>query len=175
MQLKQAKMADFDKIIAILQDGANQLAESGVEQWQGDYPSLDQIKQDIKMGWAYLAVSDDNQTVGAISIVPAPDHSYDLMDGKWLKDTQKYVVIHRVAIHSQHSGNGYATKLFTKVIDKIRDDHPEIETIRIDTHEDNKPMQHLIDKMGFTRVGTLYGVYRKGEISYVYENVREEK
>lgn len=168
MQLRQATMKDFEQIITILKDGKNQLAERGVDQWQGDYPSLDQVKEDIEKGWAYLAVSSDNETVGAISIVPAPDHSYDTMDGHWLLDTDQYVVIHRVAIHSDHAGKGYATKLFTEVIDQIEKD-PDIKSIRIDTHEDNQAMQHLIDKMGFKRVGTLNGVYRKGEISYVYE------
>lgn len=83
MQLRQATMADFDQIMTILKDGANQLAERGVEQWQGDYPSPDQIKEDIENGWAYLAVSQDGETVGAIAIVPSPDHSYDKLDGKF--------------------------------------------------------------------------------------------
>lgn len=175
MQLKQATMQDFDQIITILKDGANQLAERGVNQWQGDYPSTDQIKHDIENGWAYLAVSADKETVGAISIVPAPDHAYDQMDGQWLIETNQYVVIHRVAIHSRHAGKGYATKLFKEVITRISEDHPDILSIRIDTHEDNKAMQHLITKMGFKRVGTLHGVYRPGEISYVYEDIREQK
>ena len=34
--------------------------------------------------------------------------------------------------------------------------------------EDNKIMQHLIDKNGFTKVGELHGVYRPEENSYVY-------
>ena len=59
------------------------------------------------------------------------------------------------------------------VIDYIRDNRTDIDSIRIDTHEDNKAMQHLIDKMGFKRVGQLNGVYRPKEISYVYEDVRE--
>lgn len=169
MQLRQAQMTDFDRIIEILKDGKNQLAEKGVDQWQGEYPSLDQVKADIENGHAYLAVSADNETVGAISIVPSPDKVYDQMDGSWLKQSDNYVVIHRVAIHSDHAGNGYATRLFTEVIDKIKSNHPEIDSIRVDTHEDNLAMQHLIKKMGFIRVGTLHGVYRPGEISYVYE------
>ena len=174
MKLRQATMADFDHIMEILKDGANQLAERGVDQWQGEYPSPDQIKEDIENGWAYLAVSQDGETVGAIAIVPAPDHSYDNLKGRWLLDTNNYVVIHRVAIHSNHAGNGYATKLLTEVIDQIRDNYLNIDSIRIDTHEDNLAMQHLIDKMGFTKVGELHGVYRPNEISYVYENVREK-
>ena len=83
------------------------------------------------------------------------------------------MVIHRVAIHSKHAGNGYATKLLTEVIDYIRDNRKDIDSIRIDTHENNTAMQHLIDKMSFTKVGELHGVYRPDEISYVYENIRE--
>lgn len=174
MQLKKAQMKDLEQIMTILKDGRNQLAEKGVEQWQGDYPSEAHVKEDIEHGFAYLAISNDQQTVGAVSIVPAPDHSYDQMDGNWLLETDKYIVIHRVAIHSKHAGQGYATKLFQEIIDQVKNNHPEIQSIRIDTHEDNQAMQHLIAKMGFKRVGTLHGVYRKGEVSYVYENIREK-
>lgn len=52
MKLKKATLADLDTIIDILKDGSNQLAESGVDQWQGDYPSRDQITSDINNGFA---------------------------------------------------------------------------------------------------------------------------
>ncbi|WP_294835140.1 GNAT family N-acetyltransferase [uncultured Lactobacillus sp.] len=172
MQLRRATMADFDRIIAILKDGANQLAERGVDQWQGDYPSKAQIKEDIENGWAFLAVSEDQETVGAIAIVDGPDHVYDHLDGKWLSDTNKYVVIHRVAIHSQHSGKGYATELLQAVINDIKNNRDDIDSIRIDTHEDNKAMQHLIAKMGFSKVGYLHGAYRPNETSFVYELIK---
>ena len=48
MKIRQATMDDYDQIMTILKDGANQLAERGVDQWQGDYPSPDQIKEDIE-------------------------------------------------------------------------------------------------------------------------------
>lgn len=172
MQLRRATMADFDRIIAILKYGANQLAERGVDQWQGDYPSKAQIKEDIENGWAFLAISEDQETVGAIAIVDGPDHVYDHLDGKWLSDTNKYVVIHRVAIHSQHSGKGYATELLQAVINDIKNNRDDIDSIRIDTHEDNKAMQHLIAKMGFSKVGYLHGAYRPNETSFVYELIK---
>ena len=167
-QIKQSKINDLDQIIEILRDGRNQLASQGIDQWQGDYPNVEHVKEDINNGWAYLVQSDDDETVGALSIVEAPDHSYDELQGDWLIDTDKYVVIHRVAIHSSHAGKGYASALFTNVIDYIKQNRKEIKTIRIDTHEDNKIMQHLITKNGFTKVGELHGVYRPSEISYVY-------
>ncbi len=96
------------------------------------------------------------------------------MNGTWLNNGDDYIVIHRVAIHSQHAGHGYATRLFNAVIDHVVADHPEIKSIRIDTHADNKPMQHLIAKMGFTKVGEIKGVYHPADLSYVYEKLPHE-
>ncbi|WP_283583780.1 GNAT family N-acetyltransferase [Limosilactobacillus difficilis] len=168
MKISKATPKDLDQLMTILEDGRNQLAEQGIDQWQGDYPNRQHIKEDIDNGFAYLVHSDDEQTIGAFSVVTPPDHSYDELDGHWLLDTQKYRTIHRVAIHSNHAGHGYASQLFESVIDYFQD-VPEVESLRIDTHEDNKAMQHLITKHGFTRVGTLHGVYRPNEESYVYE------
>lgn len=169
MQLRKATLDDLDTVMDILRDGRNQLAEQGIDQWQGDYPNEEHIKEDIQHGWAYLVESDDEETVGALAIVDAPDHSYDELDGQWLLDTQHYQVIHRVAIHSNHAGKGYASKLFVSVIDYIKQNRKDIESLRIDTHENNQIMQHLITKNGFTKVGELHGVYRPEEESYVYE------
>ena len=169
MHIEKAQMTDYERVVEILKDGRNQLAEKGIDQWQGDYPNPQHVKEDVENGFAYLVNSDDDETVGTFTILPAPDHAYDELDGEWLKETDAYLTIHRVAIHSDHAGQGYASKLFVAVIDHIKNERPDIESIRIDTHEDNKAMQHLITKHGFTRVGTLHGVYRPDETSYVYE------
>ena len=169
MHIEKAQLKDYDRIIEILKDGRNQLAEKGIDQWQGDYPNPQHVKEDVENGFAYLVHSADDETVGTITILPSPDHAYDNLDGKWLIDTDDYLTIHRVAIHSDHAGQGYASQLFQEVIKYIKNHRQDIKSIRIDTHEDNEAMQHLITKSGFTRVGTLHGVYRPNETSYVYE------
>lgn len=35
MKIRKATMADLDVVVDILRDGRNQLAERGVDQWQG--------------------------------------------------------------------------------------------------------------------------------------------
>ena len=131
MHLTKATMDDLDRVIEILKDGRNQLAERGIDQWQGDYPNPKQVEEDINKGVAYLVHSDDHETVGAFSIVPAPDPVYDAMDGKWQLNTDQYLVIHRVAIHSAHAGKGYASGLFNNVIDYIKQKRPDILSLRI--------------------------------------------
>lgn len=169
MQIHKATMDDLNTIIDILKDGRNQLAERGVDQWQGDYPNVEHVKEDIQAGVAYLVKADDNETVGTLAIVNAPDHFYDHIDGRWLVKTDDYVTIHRVAIHSRHAGKGYATQLFINVISYLREHRPELKSIRLSTNENNLAMQRVITKNGFQKVGTLHGAYRLEEISYVYE------
>lgn len=171
MYFKQAQADDFDTLLTILKDGRAQLAEAGINQWQGEYPHPDQVKADIQAGNAYLFNADDHQTVGAVTIIPAPDAVYDAMEGEWLLDTQAYLTIHRLAIHSEHAGNGYATQLFTGLINHIIDDHPEIKSLRVDTHVDNLVMQRIITKMNFKQVGTLTGIYHPEDKCYVYEKL----
>lgn len=60
------------------------------------------------------------------------------------------------------------------MIDYIKENRKDIKSLRIDTHENNEIMQHLITKNGFTKVGELHGVYRPEEESYVYELVTQK-
>ena len=169
MKIRKATMADLDVVVDILRDGRNQLAERGVDQWQGDYPNVNHVKEDIENGYAYLVKADDGQTVGTLAIVEAPDHFYDKLNGEWLINTENYVVIHRVAIHSRHAGKGYASKLFLSLIEYLETERPEIKSIRLSTNENNMAMQRIATKSGFKKVGTLHGAFRPSELSYVYE------
>lgn len=169
MQIHKATMDDLDTLVEILKDGRNQLAERGVDQWQGDYPNVSHVKEDIEQGVAYLVKSDNDETVGALAIINAPDHFYDQIDGHWLIETDDYVTIHRVAIHSQHAGKGYASQLFINVIKYLKIHRPKLKSIRLSTNENNLAMQRVITKNGFRKVGTLHGAYRPEELSYVYE------
>ena len=169
MQIRKATKKDLDTILEILRDGRNQLAERGVDQWQGDYPNAQHIQEDIDNGYSYLVKSDDGMTVGAVAIVNSPDHVYDHINGEWLINTTNYVTIHRVAIHSSHAGKGYASKLFISVIDYLEKHRPDVESIRLSTNENNLVMQHIAEKNGFQKVGTMPGAYRPEELSYVYE------
>lgn len=169
MNIKKATMDDLGTIMDLLRDGRDQLAERGIDQWQGDYPNEQHVREDIEHGFSYLVQSDDQQTVGTVAIVPAPDPVYDHIDGQWLVNTDQFVAIHRVAIHSQHAGKGYASKLFVAIIKYLVDDFPHIESIRLSTNENNLAMQHVATKNGFQKVGTMPGAYRPEELSYVYE------
>ena len=169
MNIKKATIDDLTTIMDLLRDGRDQLAERGIDQWQGDHPNEQHIREDIEHGFSYLVQSDDQQTVGTVAIVPAPDPVYDHINGQWLIDTDQFVAIHRVVIHSRHAGKGYASQLFAAIIQYLSTDHPQIKSIRLSTNENNLAMQRVATKSGFQKVGTMAGAYRPEELSYVYE------
>ena len=75
-------------------------------------------------------------------------YGYARIDGgAWLDDEAPYGVIHRLASTPQSHGVGKAC------IDWCFE---RIPNLRIDTHRDNRIMQHLMQKMGFSYCGIIY-------------------
>lgn len=174
MYLRKATPDELDLVLDIIEDGKQQLADAGIDQWQNDYPNKDVIKDDLAHGRAVIYNSDDHETLGVAAVLEAPDASYDTLRGNWILDTDQYVTVHRVAIFSHHQGKGYASQLFRDLFAYIEKNHPEAKSIRIDTHKDNAKMQHLIEKFGFEKVGDIVGVYHPDDACYVYEKVLQK-
>ena len=74
------------------------------------------------------------------------DPTYGYIEGTWLNDAP-YGVIHRIAVGE--SGKGVAAECFA-----FAETH--CTNLRIDTHENNKPMQHVVEKNGFQCRGIIY-------------------
>ncbi len=80
-------------------------------------------------------------------------HGYDvepvyrvIEDGAWLLDSP-YGVVHRLA--GDGSVKGIGTFCITWAYEQCGH-------LRMDTHGDNKVMQNLLEKLGFTHCGTIY-------------------
>lgn len=69
-------------------------------------------------------------------------------EGKWLDDELPYHVVHQIAT-SYPDVHG----IFSDIMDFCFSHDPNI---RIDTHRDNKIMQHNIAKRGFSYCGIIY-------------------
>ena len=84
--------------------------------------------------------------VAYFALLPSPEPTYDYIDGAWLTD-EPYGVIHRMASYPEVHG------IFSAVIDYAASRYSHL---RIDTHRDNRIMQHLIEKHGFTYCGIIW-------------------
>ena len=130
-----AVMAIYDAARAFMR------AHGNATQWPEGTPSAEQLAADIAAGGSYVC-EVDGRVVATFAFLPGPDGCYDVIeDGQWRSDTP-YAVLHRVA--SDGAVHGIAAAMFAFA--KERADH-----LRIDTHQDNLPMQGAIAKAGFKR------------------------
>lgn len=145
--IRLASLADFPAVLQVYAHARTFMAEHGnPTQWGNNYPPTDVLEEDIRLGRLYVD-EHDGAVCGVFMFDIGEDPAYGYIeDGSWL-DSSPYGVIHRVA------GNGTVPGTLSRCIDFCRS---KISHLRIDTHADNHPMQHLLAKMNFTRCGIVY-------------------
>lgn len=144
MEIRHAVPADMEAILDIYSQARQFMAENGnPTQWNDGYPQQEMLESDIRKEQLY-AVLRDGKICGAFVFFVGDDPTYDYIEGSWRADIP-YGVIHRIA--------GVGGGVFRAALEfcKAKADH-----LRIDTHRDNKPMQHLVEKAGFSPRGTIY-------------------
>ena len=146
--IREARKEDTPAILEVM-DAARRImrASGNLHQWSDNYPSAEAIDADRARGGA-IVIEDDGKVVAYFAFLPSPEPTYDYIEGgRWLDDTLPYHVIHRIASTPEAHG------VFSDMMDWCTERECNI---RIDTHRDNRIMQHLILKHGFTYCGIIY-------------------
>ncbi len=155
-EIRRAKPADLDDILRIYALARAFMAANGnPTQWGNGYPGRELLEEDIERNSLY-AVWEGNSIRGVFFFAIGDDPTYALIEnGTWRSDTP-YGTIHRIA--SDGSGG-----IFGACLNFCAD---KIAHLRIDTHHDNMPMQHVVGKFGFSRRGIIYVADGSPRIAY---------
>lgn len=167
MQIRNAQIEDLPQIRAIYNAAKNYMDTSGnPNQWPAGYPPEEYLRKDIELRRLYVC-EEDRVLYGVFLFAVMDDPTYHYIDGVWLND-ETYGVIHRIASDGAKKG------IFKTVLDFCREQMSEqnILNLRIDTHEDNKTMQHLVKKYGFKRCGIIY--LENGSPRIAYQLIQEK-
>ena len=147
MDIRRAAPADVPAILEIFRIAKAYMAAHGnAGQWGGDYPGLPELLPDIARGHSYV-LTDGGVIVGTFSFIIGDEPTYRvLLNGHWHAD-RPYGTIHRLASAGRHPG--VAAAVITWCLEHC-------ESLRADTHADNKIMQHLLEENGFTKCGIIH-------------------
>lgn len=128
------------------------------KQWINGYPSEDLLKNDIKENNLYVC-DENNSLCGVFAFILGEDPTYKVIEnGNWHSDNT-YGTIHRIA--SNGTVKGLAKQVFDFCLTKS-------DYLRIDTHEDNIPMQNTVTKYGFKKCGTIYVADGSPRVAFDY-------
>jgi len=153
MKFRKAAEKDINAIMNIINQAQNYFKEQGIDQWQNGYPNRQTIRNDIENGNSYVLLKNDI-VVGTVAIIPGIEKTYEaIYNGEW-KSSGKYITIHRIAIDVRYKRLGFATMILDKAEEMCK--KKDINSIRIDTHEENLPMQNLLQKNNYEYCGIIY-------------------
>lgn len=152
MEIRQGTTADLAAIMAVLEQSVVYFREQGIDQWQEGYPNEEVVVNDIAAGQSYL-LQDQQVIRGVMVVMTTPDPNYDHLDcGQWRYD-EPYGTVHRIAINKEYPGTGLAQVMLEAAEEIAMSQGCQV--MRIDTHNDNTGMQHVLKKMGYQLIGEL--------------------
>ena len=156
-----AVRGDLPQILKIYAHARAVMKESGnPTQWGDDFPPQELLEEDIDSNRLFLYVVN-GQIEAVFAFILGADPTYAVIeDGQWLDDTLPYGTVHRLASAGKQKGVGKA------VLDWSLE---HCQSLRADTHADNKIMQHLLEKNGFTRCGVIH--VRDGSPRFAYQKL----
>lgn len=121
-------------------------ASGNAGQWGNSFPPEAMLREDICRQQLYV-LEDRGRVHGVFVFVIGEDSSYSVIEGgTWLSDSP-YGTIHRVA------SDGEVRGVFREIVTFCE---ARMHHLRIDTHENNRVMQYLIEKNGFQKCGVIY-------------------
>lgn len=163
MELRHAEWNDLPEILNIYEQARRRMKHSGnPDQWKDCRPSEIAVRSDIELGRS-IVITDRGGIAGVFAFIIGDDPTYLEIDGKWL-GSGVYGTIHRIAARDGCSGIfdvalGYC-------LQKIGD-------IRIDTHEKNAAMRHILSTRGFVYCGRI--ITDDGTERLAFELIQENR
>ena len=149
--IRKAEEIDIEPIISMTKACAKTMVAKGIYQWNEHYPNTNAFINDIKRDELY-ALEIASQVVGCIVISTYMDKEYAPI--KWLTKNGTHIYIHRLTIHPEIQGKGYAQNLMAFA------EQFAIETnyssIRLDTFSQNKRNQKFYELRGYKQLDDIY-------------------
>lgn len=160
MYVRRSNMEDIPAMMDLYAQARVFMRENGnPNQWDDSYPSRELLEKDIAFGNSYIVEDDEKNLAATFAFIKGEDPTYyGIENGAWLNH-ESYGTIHRLA------GNPSCHGIASGCIGWCKS---QIGNLRADTHEDNKIMQHLLEKNGFVRCGIIHLANGAPRIAYQF-------
>lgn len=148
VKITKTQKTDMESVMKLYDRSRVFMRQTGnASQWINGYPSEEVVEKDIVQGNSYVCVENNSHIVGVFCFFQGVEPNYaKIEEGEWLND-KPYGVIHRLSSSGQRKGIADIC---------IRWCFQQCPNVRVDTHQDNRVMQKILEKNGFQRCGIIY-------------------
>ena len=149
--IRKGKIEDIKSIMNLTKACAKAMIAKGIYQWNAHYPNSSAFKKDVERNELYV-LETDSDISGTIVISTVMDEEYRPIE--WLTKNDNNLYIHRLAIHPNLQGKGYAQQLMDFAENYAIENN--YSSIRLDTFSQNKRNQKFYELRGYKRLGDIY-------------------
>lgn len=146
LKIRKAVLSELAEIEKIYAYARSFMAQNGnATQWGTTNPTREMLLKDIADENLYV-IRDAERICGVFAFILGEDPTYGYIEGSW-HHSSPYGTIHRIASNGSHKG------ILARCVSYCESC---IDHLRIDTHENNRIMQHLVTSLGFSYCGIIY-------------------
>lgn len=168
MVIQKASKIDLNTLYSITKSCAKHLTEQGIFQWNENYPSKEILLNDIKLRQIWKLV-ENGEIIGIMALTEMEDPEYEPV--KWLTKNTKNLYVHRLAVHPNFQGKGFAQKLMDFAENFARKNN--YNSVRLDTFSQNKRNQQFYEKQNYVKLESIYFPNQSAFPFYCYEKILE--
>ena len=144
--VRKTTLEDLPKVMEIFKSAREFMKDNGnYDQWHDNWPPEYIIREDISKGISHVVTDSNNEIYATFMLLFGVDPTYLEINGAWISN-EEYGVIHRLASSRKIKGMVPFVMEYAKTFNK---------NIRMDTHENNKPMRRQLEKCGFIYCGII--------------------
>ena len=164
--IQRAKISEISDILSITKACAVYMSSKGIHQWNEHYPSKESFLNDIERKELYVMLHENN-IIGTVVVSTHMDDEYVTI--KWLTKNENNIYIHRLSVHPDFQGNGYAQQLMDFAEDYARQNG--YTSVRLDTFSQNKRNQKFYETRGYQKLGDIFFPKQSSYPFHCYELV----
>ncbi|MFD2551439.1 GNAT family N-acetyltransferase [Bizionia sediminis] len=164
--IRNAEFSEIENILNITQACARNLISKNIHQWHANYPNKTIIEQDITSHNLYV-LELNGRLIGCVTLSSKLDAVYKTVS--WLTPNYNNLYVHRLAVHPDFQGQGWAQKLMN-FAENYAQKH-QFTSIRLDTFSKNIKNQKFYELRGYKKLGSIFFPKQSEHPFYCYEFV----
>jgi ribosomal protein S18 acetylase RimI-like enzyme len=150
MQFVKAQLNQLEDIVSMYRKATRGLNRQGIEQWNEEYPTTEQLRKDIESGNMHLLM-ENGKIAASVVLDEQEDPEYKRID--WADDEGRWLVVHRLCVHPDWQGRGLSKRMIREIERFAKE--KGYTSIRLDTMLKNEKAVNLYDSQGYERRGTM--------------------
>lgn len=160
-----AAESELEDVLALINSCAKSLLDSGLKQWDDNYPDKSIILEDI-LNQTLHCYKESGKIIAVVTVNKKEDREYKQVN--WQDKSGKHLVIHRLGVLPSHQKKGIGRKIVTYVEDLARKNN--YSSVRLDTFSLNPESVKFYKNLNYKELEHIHLPYQP-ELFICFEKI----